>query len=74
MGQSPYLFKFFVFFVAMKTYPHIHSRAQRGRQVNLFTIHYHLFTKTELVPGSGTIDARWLQSPEENTGISTRTP
>ena len=26
MGQAPYLFKFFVFFVAMKTYPHLHSR------------------------------------------------
>ena len=34
MGQAPYLFKFFVFFVAMKTYPHLHSSAQRGRRAN----------------------------------------
>ena len=27
-GKAPYLFKFFVFFVAMKAYPHLHSRAR----------------------------------------------
>ena len=39
-GKAPYLFNFFVFFVAMKTYPHVHSiaklwrRGQRPRTVN----------------------------------------